>query len=56
MFWLTGPRGDDCGICPAGFPGLKGEAGLPGLPGMLVLPNKTLEYDLKKLDFSSLYF
>jgi hypothetical protein len=49
---LTGPRGDDCGICPAGFPGLKGESGLPGLPGMLVLPKKNLDYDLKVFDLS----
>ena len=33
----TGPKGDDCGICPAGLPGPKGNSGLSGLPGKFFL-------------------
>ena len=34
IIFFTGQKGEDCGRCPAAFPGPKGEAGDSGLDGL----------------------
>lgn len=39
-----GLAGDDCGICPDGIPGARGDPGDPGLPGTFICTVSVMSY------------